>query len=125
MKRFLIRAAIFIATVIGGLLLAWLLLSDLTLSVPGFITAVVVFAVAQSILAPLINSLTLKYAPRLIGGVGLISTFAALLIASLFPDGIQISGIATWVLATLIVWLVTALGGWILLAIFVKNRATS
>lgn len=121
MIRFLIRAAIFIATAALGLLAAALILPDFQLSASGFVTAVIVFAIAQSLLAPLISRLTKRYADALTGGVGLISTFVALLVASLFPDGLQISGISTWIIGTLIVWLVTALGAWILPLVFLKK----
>ncbi len=125
MIRFLIRTAIFLATAALGLLAANLLLDSFSVRASGFITAVVVFAVAQSVLAPFILMLARKYATALLGGIGLVSTFVALLLASLLTDGLAITGISTWVLATLIVWLVTALGGWILLAVFVKERTRS
>lgn len=89
---------------------------------PGFVTAVAVFTLAQAILTPFILKITRKYAPTLLTLVGLITTFLALWIAWLFPDGLAIAGIGTWALATLIVWLVSALGIWILALIFLRNR---
>jgi uncharacterized membrane protein YvlD (DUF360 family) len=123
MVRFLIRAAIFLVTAALGLLVAAWILPEVVLSPSGFITAVIVFAIAQSILAPFILNMARKYAPAMLGGIGLVSTFVALLIASLFPGGLTITGIPAWVLATLIVWLVTALGGWVLPLLFLRDRA--
>jgi hypothetical protein len=40
-----------------------------------------------------------------LGGVALISTFVALVITDVFSDGVSISGIGTWIGATVIVWL--------------------
>jgi len=122
MVRLLIRAAIFVVTAALGLLVAMWLLPDVHLSTSGFITAVLVFAIAQSVLAPFIFKMAHRYAPAVLGGIGLVSTFVALLIASLFPGGLTINGVVTWVLATLVVWVVTALGAWLLPLIFLKKR---
>lgn len=122
MVRFLIRVAIFLGTAALGLLVAAFLLPDVRLSVSGFIVAVVVFALAQSLLAPFIFNVARKYASPLLGGIGLVSTFVALLIASFFPGGLTISGISTWISATLVVWIVTALGAWVLPILFLKER---
>ena len=114
MIRFLIRLAIYIATVTLALLVASWILPGFELSLSGFIVAVAVFALAQSVLTPFIINMARKYAPAVLGGIGLVSTFVALLLASFFTGGLSISGIDTWVLASLIVWLITAPGGWLL-----------
>ena len=123
MVRFLIRAAIYLVTAALGLLAASWILPDFHIEWGGFLVAVAVFAIAQSVLSPFIFNVARKYASAILGGIGLVSTFVALLIASLFPGGIRIDGAVTWVLATLIVWIVTALGGWVLPLIFLKRRA--
>lgn len=122
MVRFLIRTAIFLVTAALGLLVAFWILPDFHIEWGGFLVATLVFAIAQSVLSPLIFKLAHRHAPAVLGGIGLVSTFVALFIASLFPNGIQISGFTTWVLATLIVWAVTALGTWLLPLIFLKRR---
>ncbi len=43
-------------------------------------------------------------------------------IAALFPGGIRVDDLVTWVLAALIVWFVTALGGWLLPLVFLKKK---
>lgn len=123
MIRILIRAAIFLATAALGLVVTALILDDFRLSLYGFLTAIVVFALAQGLLSPFIFKMTRRYASALIGGVGLVSTFVALLIASLFPGGLTIAGVGTWVVATLVVWLITALGAWLLPLLVLKDRA--
>lgn len=122
MVVFLIRTAIFLGSAALGIWVASLLLADFSVSVTGFVVALLVFVVAQWILSPLIFKLTRKYANAFIGGVGLVSTFVALLIATLVADGLTIDGISTWVLGTLIVWLVTALATLVLPMIFLRNR---
>lgn len=123
MVRFLIRTAIYLVTAALGLLIASWILPDFHLEWGGFLVAIIVFAIAQSVLGPFIFNLARQYASAVLGGIGLVTTFVALLIASLFPGGITIDGWVTWVLATLVVWIVTALGGWILPLIFLKERA--
>ena len=122
MIRFLIRAAIFVGTAALGLLVAALVLSGVEISISGFLVAVGVFALAQSLLAPFIFNVARQHASPMLGGIGLVSTFVALLIASFFPGGLTSSGISTWVLATLVVWIVTALGTWILPMFLLKER---
>jgi len=124
MTRFLIRIAISLGTVVVALLVCFWVLPDFDLSLGGFLTAVLVFTIAQTALTPLIFNLARKHANAILGGVGLVSTFVALLIASLFPGGLHISGVATWILATLIIWIITALGTWLLPLIFLKKTVT-
>ena len=110
MKRMLVRVALFLGSVVVALLVAWLLLgADFRVSVLGFLTAVIVFSVAQVAVSPVVDKLARRYAEPLLGGVGLISTFIALLVATLLSGGLRIHGVSTWIAATLIVWLVTAL----------------
>jgi hypothetical protein len=122
MIRFLIRAAIFLVTAALGLWIASLILPGFVLTWEGFFISIVVFALAQSLLAPFIFNVARKYASPLLGGIGLVSTFVALLIATLFTGGLQITGAVAWIVGTLIVWLVTALGGWLLPVIFLKEK---
>ncbi|MCB0911221.1 MAG: phage holin family protein [Propionibacteriaceae bacterium] len=114
MRRLLILAAIFCGSSVLGLLVAGWLVPGIALGVGGFITAVVVFTIAQSLLAPLVTRLAAKFSPPLVGGVGLLSTGIALAIAHSFEGGISFTGPMAWVLGTLVVWLVTALGAWLL-----------
>ncbi|GAA4393273.1 phage holin family protein [Ornithinibacter aureus] len=118
----LIRAVIFLGTAALGLLVAAAVVPGVRLSVSGFLIAVAVFALAQSILAPFIFNVARKYAPAMLGGIGLVSTFVALLIATWFPEGLRISGVSSWISATLVVWIVTALGAWLLPLVLLKKR---
>ncbi len=122
MLRFIVRLAIYLGTAALALFITSLILPGFRLSASGFLVAIGVFALAQSILTPFIINMARKYAPAVLGGIGLVSTFVALLIASFFPGGITISGIDTWVLASLIVWLITALGGWLLPLLLLRGK---
>lgn len=121
MIRFLLTFAVNLVTSAIALLLAGLVLAQwVSLQFGGFLIAVVVFTVAQAILAPFVFNLARKYASAVLGGIGLVSCLLALWAASLFPGGIHISGLG-WVLAPLLVWIVTALGTWILVGIVLKR----
>jgi Mycobacterial 4 TMS phage holin, superfamily IV len=121
MIRFLIRAAIFLVSAAIGLLVAKLTLDDMSIDASAFIGVVVIFAVLQSVLAPFIAKVTARNAPAILGATGLISTFLALLVAEVVSDGFTITGVSTWVLATLIVWIVTMLATLLLPIILVKS----
>ena len=41
----------------------------------------------------------------MIGAVALIATLVSLIVTDLLTDGLSISGVTTWILAALIVWL--------------------
>lgn len=120
---FLIRLLIFLGSAALGLWVASLLLDGFHLTPSGFLAAVVVFTVAQAVLSPFIAMMANRYANAFLGGVGLVSTFVALLIASTFTGGLEVEGgAATWIAAVVIVWLVTALATWLLPFLFLKKR---
>lgn len=125
MLRFVVNILISIGTAALGLFLASWILPDFHLDPSGFIVAVLVFTIAQAILSPFVFNVARQHASALLGGIGLVSTYLALLVASLFPGGIRIDGIVTWILATLIIWIVTALGTWLLPLILLRNRASN
>lgn len=124
MIRILLRALILLASAALGILAAWWLLDgSFRVSAGGFVTAVVVFTVAQSVLSPFIAKTAARYAPAFLGGIGLVSTFVALLLASLLPGGLEVSGVRAWILGTMVVWLVTALATVLLPLVLLRNRA--
>lgn len=122
MLRFFIQTTINLITAALGLLITAAMLTDFTVQPLGFVAAVVVVVIAQAVLSPFVFSMSRKYAPALLGGIGIISTLLALIIASFMPGGITITGFTTWIAAALILWLCTSLGGWLLLWLAVKYK---
>lgn len=121
MIRFLINfATSLVMAAIALLLCGWWLSQWVTLNAGGFVVAVLVFTVAQAVFGPFVFNMARQYASALLGGIGLISTLLALWIASLFQGGIEIVGLG-WVLAPLLVWIVTALGTWIIMGLVLKR----
>lgn len=112
-----------------GLIAANFLIPDFTLHLGGFLTALGVFTIAHALLGPFVLNIAQRYAAPLAGGVGLIATLLALWVASLFEGGIELHGMMTWVGATLLIWAITALGGWIFMAFIIdkwlKRRAAT
>lgn len=123
MIRFVLRTLIFLASAALGLLAADAVLDDFSVTASGFVVTVVVFAVIQSVLAPFIAKMVSRYAPAFLGGIGLIASYVALLVASFVGDSLTIRGASTWVLATIIVWLVTALATFFLPFVLLRKAA--
>ncbi|WNG80156.1 phage holin family protein [Mycobacterium sp. ITM-2016-00316] len=125
MIRFLLRIAVFLGSSAIGLLVASLIVPGVTLRPLGFLTAVVIFTVAQGILSPFFLKMASRYASAFLGGIGLVSTLAALILASLFSSGISIRGIGSWVAATVLVWLVTAVATLVLPMLVIKKKTAT
>jgi len=123
---FLIRVGIFLGSSALGLILADLILPGFVIhwgNPLGFLLAIVIFTLLQSVLAPWILRLTTRHAPALLGGIGIVSTFVSLFVVVVVPfAGLGISDLATWFLAPLLVWVVTALATWIIPRLLVKDR---
>ncbi|MDF2582547.1 MAG: rane protein [Mycobacterium sp.] len=122
MIRFLLRIAVFLGSSAIGLLVASLVVPGVTLRPLGFLTAVVIFTVAQAILSPFFLKMASRYASAFLGGIGLVATLAALILASLFSSGISIRGIGSWIAATVLVWLVTAIATLVLPVLVLKKK---
>ncbi|SER35280.1 4 TMS phage holin, superfamily IV [Mycobacterium sp. 88mf] len=125
MIRFLLRIAIFLGSSAIGLLVAAWLVPGVSVSAWGFVTAVVIFAVAQAILSPFFLKMASRYASAFLGGIGLVSTLVALILASVLTHGLSIRGIGSWIAATVVVWLVTAVATVVLPVLFAKKKVAS
>jgi hypothetical protein len=125
MVRLLVAALIQLAAAAVGILAANALLDDVTLHTNGFITVVLIYTVIQMIIGPFIFKVAAKNARAFLGGIGLVSTFVALLAATFVGNALEISGVSTWIAATVIVWLVTALATLVLPLVLVKAGVQS
>ncbi len=125
MIRFLISIVINLAAAAVGLIVADAVLDDFSITASGFLVTVVIFGVLQGVLGPFIARTAHRNAPALMGGIGLVTTFVALLITDLVTDGLSIEGTQTWILATLIVWLASLIAVLIIPLILVKMGVES
>lgn len=122
MIRILIRALVFLGSAALGLLVASLVLEDFHVGASGFLISVAIFAGVQSIIAPFLMKFTARNAAAFLGGVGLLATFVSLLVTSMVGDSLEIDGGAsTWIAATVIVWLATAIATLVLPFLLVKS----
>lgn len=126
MITFLFRTLIYIVSAGLGLIAADLLLDGFQIEWSkwwGFVLCILIFALLQSILSPWISKIADRYAPVLLGGIGIFSTLVALIIVVLLPiGGLRIVDVTGWLLGAVIVWLITALGTVLLPLIFLKRR---
>jgi hypothetical protein len=120
MIRLLVRFLVYLVSAAVGLLVADAILDDMTVEVSGLVTVVLIFSVAQAVLGPFMAKVVARNASAFLGGVGLLTTFIALLIATAIGDAITIDGVATWIAATVLVWLVTALATLLIPLLLVK-----
>jgi hypothetical protein len=122
----LFRTGIYLLSAAIGLIVADLVLDGFEIVWSkwwGFVVCILIFALLQSILSPWITKIADRYAPVLLGGIGIFSTLIALVIVVLLPiGGLRITDAAGWILGSVIVWLVTALGSVLLPMIFVKRK---
>ena len=116
MIRFIVRTAIVLLGNAVGLIVASLVLDDFSIDVTGFIVSLIIFTVAVALMTPFLASTMRRNqsSSSAMGGVALISTFVALLITDIFTDGVSISGIGTWIGATVVVWVGSLLAVFIL-----------
>lgn len=110
MRHILLRAVLLLGSWAIGLLVAAWVVPGVSLTVSGFVVAVLVFSLAQALLSLLIVQLPHAYASLLLGGTGLILTLVALGLATAETHGLAIHGLASWVATALVVWLVTTIG---------------
>jgi hypothetical protein len=125
MTQIRLRAVVLLGSWAIGLLVAAWVVPGVSLSLSGFVVAVVAFSVAQAMLLLLILKLPHGYASLLLGGIGLALTIVALSLASLLTHGLTIRGIASWVATTAVVWLVTTVGAISLPELFARDEASS
>lgn len=126
MITFLFRSLMYVVSAGIGLIVADLLLDGFQIQWDrwwGFVVCILIFALLQSILSPWASKLADRYAPVLMGGIGIFSTLIALIVVVLLPiGGLRIVDVTGWLLGAVIVWLITALGSLLLPLIFLKRR---
>lgn len=125
MIRFLVRTVILLLANAIGLIVAAAVLDDMTITGVAFIVAVFIFTLVEVLADPLLSNMAEKSVPALRGGVALISTFIGLVITAAVSSGLSITGVSTWILATLIVWLAALLAGLILPVFMVKKAVNN
>jgi uncharacterized membrane protein YvlD (DUF360 family) len=116
-----VRLPLKIAVVAGAnaiaLLVAALLFDKFEINVGPFLVAVAIFSAAELIVEPVVTSAIRERANGVLFLAGLVTTFVVLLVTDLLSDGVQIEGVGTWIMATVIVWLVGSFALFVLRAV--------
>ncbi len=123
MRQILLRTVVVLVSWAIGLVVAAWVVPRVSLSVSGFIVAVVVFSVAQAALSLLILKLPHGHSSLLLGATGLALTIVALILASDLTHGLTIHGFPSWLATTVVVWLVTTIGAISLPDVFARENA--
>jgi len=122
MIRFLIRLVIWFLAAFIGIIAADVILSGFSVSGwTSYVVVAAIYAIIQSLIAPMMNQYTERNAKMFMGGVGIFSTLIALIVTNLISGALTISGIGTWIAAAIIVWLFGALAAWLLPFFIVKK----
>jgi Mycobacterial 4 TMS phage holin, superfamily IV len=122
MRRTVISLALLLGANAIGLIVAAALLDKMELDWAAFIFALIIFTIVEAVALPGVRKVAESKAPAISSGVALIATFVALLITDVLSDGLDIEGIGTWVLATLIVWVCTMVATLVLQKLFGPER---
>ena len=120
MIRLIIRTVVNLISAAIGLLVADYFLDGMTVTASGLALTVVIFAVCQAILTPFILVVVKRNADAFLGGVGIVSTLVALVLATYFGDSLTIDGLDTWFLAAVVVWFAAAIASLIVPFLLVK-----
>jgi len=114
MIRLLVSACVYLLANAVGIIAAAFVLSGFSIDTPSIIAVVVLFTIVEVIADPLMLKISIKSAPQLRGGIALVTTLVGLIITNYVSDGLTITGFSTWILATLIVWLMALIAGVVL-----------
>jgi putative membrane protein len=109
-----------VANALGLIVASWIL-DDVTISGTAFFVAVLIFTVVYAVAQPFFTQMAIN-TPALRGGVALVATLVGLIVTTLVSDGLSIDGGVTWIAATVIVWLVSLLGVFVLPLLFLKKK---
>jgi len=114
MIRLLVSACVYLLANAVGIIAAAFVLSGFSIDTPSIIAVVVLFTIVEVIADPLMLKISIKSAPQLRGSIALVTTLVGLIITNYVSDGLTITGFSTWILATLIVWLMALIAGVVL-----------
>jgi len=104
-----------------GLIVATLILDDMSLTAAAFLLDVLIFTGINVLAQPLIIKTSMQNASSLTGSSALISSFVALVVTAWLSDGLQISGTITWLLAAVIIWGASLMAAFLLPAFVFKK----
>ena len=114
MIRLIVRTLVAVAANAVGLIVAAAVLDGMDIDVTSFIVAVVIFTIVFAVLTPFLAVQLRRLGNGAIGATALIATLVSLIVTDLLSDGLSISGVGTWIGATVVVWAASLLAVFIL-----------
>ncbi len=124
MIRLLARICLQLLANAVGLLIAAAWLDGFSVDALSFIVVVIIFTLIEVVASPLILKIALTNVPSLVGGIALVTTLVGLVLTSVLTNGLHITGLSTWIYATIIIWVCSLVASLVLpLFIFKKTLA--
>ena len=114
MLRLLASTCLYVLGNAIGILVAAKLLSGFTIDLWSVIVVALVFTVIVVVMTPLLVKISIQHVPQMSGGVALVAILVGLFITKMFCGGLTITGLTTWILAPLIIWLISLVAGLVL-----------
>ena len=99
-----------LSNAVGMGLAALLLGPGFRLGIAFFLVAVLVFTAVAAAAQPLLARFSRDRLPQLMGGVSLLAVFVGLVITQFVVSDKLISGVGNWLMATLLVWVISLAG---------------
>ena len=125
--RLVARLVVTVVTAFLALLLAAVLLDDFTIDAVAFPLVVGIFVLVIIVARPALETVIDENLQWAASFVGLVAAFVSLLVTDVLSDDLEIDGVVTWILASLIVWIGAILadlllGRWLLRKIAGERR---
>ena len=122
MVRMLTSAVIYILANAVALFVTSLVLgASFILTFKGFVVATLLLSVVEALAGPLITRMSERRFPALSGSVALITTFVGLWITTVAVGGMEIHGLSTWLLATILVWAIALIASFFIAKYLIKQ----
>lgn len=121
MIRLAASAVVNLVANVVALVVASLIVPDLTLQVSGFVTAVIFFTLVSVVIEPLVRQVAIKSVPAILGSTALVATLVSLVATTALTDGLRISGLSAWILSTVVIW-AAAIAARLLLPLVIFKR---
>jgi hypothetical protein len=103
--RLVARLVVMVVTTFLALLLAAVLLDDFRTDAVSFPLVLGIFVLVILVARPALETVIDENLQWAASFVGLVAAFVALLITDILSDDLEIEGVVTWILASLIVWI--------------------
>jgi hypothetical protein len=104
-----------------GLLIAAMLFDKFEITGLGFVIALATFTVVEVVADAVVDKAKANQGGVIRGGMALISTYVGLLMADLVSDNLDIEGLGTWIMATLVVFAVALVATFVLARLLVER----